>query len=397
MSIWSSLYTATSGITAYGNAMGVVGDNIANVNSIGFKGSRASFAAVLGGIGPHQSRIGAGVFMDGAETGFGQGSLQQTGDNYHVALQGKGYFMVKGSHLGQEGAFYTRDGRFQNLNGVLSTTDGLRVQGFPWDPIQGDFSAVRGDLALDNYLPPEATTQAKLRLQLPNDTGATSPFSRNESFTVYDSLGEAHTVNLVFTSGGLGSNHWDWTAQEAGTGVTLGGGGLDFDTEGNLVAQVGGPLAATFPGAAAMVLDLDFGNSRQSNEAATMIPNVNGHGAETLSSVQVAEDGTITGVYDKGGTRKLGRLAVASFGAESGLEHTGGQLFRETAASGPALVGVAGSGGHGSVLSGVLEGSNVDLGTELVTMITYQRAFQANARAVSAADEMLSETANLKR
>ena len=400
MSIWSSLYTATSGITAYGNAMGVVGDNVANVGTIGFKGSRASFAAVLGGIGPHQTRVGAGVFMDGAEVGFGQGSLQQTGDSYHMAIQGDGYFMVKGDFLGQDGMYYTRDGRFHEDHGYIVNPAGLRLQGQAWDPLRNDFSPVRGDLQVEQDLPPEATTLANLRLHLKNDTTSSTtgvPATDRQALTVYDSLGEAHSIILEFTSAGAGTNTWNWIATEGDGGPTVGSGSLDFDTEGNLVNQSGGSLGLSFAGAASQTVDIDFSGSRQSDVAGAMIYDVDGHGAESLSGIEVTDDGTIVGRYGGNLTRTLGRLALASFQADSGLEHVGSQLFQETAGSGPPGVGVAGSGGLGSVRSGVLEGSNVDLGTELVTMITYQRAFQANARAVTAADEMLSETANLKR
>ena len=395
MSIWSSLYTATSGITAYGNAMGVVGDNVANANTVGFKGSRASFAAVLGGIGPSQQRVGAGVFMDAAEVGFGQGSLQQTGRASDMAIQGGGYFVVKGSHLGQEGTYYTRDGRFDMNDGFLEKQGGLRVQGYAYDPIRGEYSSTLTDLRMESFSPPEATTTANLKLHIPNDTSTTGQTVHKQSFTIYDSLGQDHTVELVLRSQGPGSNTWSWDGEVEGS--VVGSGTLEFDTEGNLVNQSGGPLAPSFNGAAGMAINMNFDGSRQSNAGINLVPDVDGHGAGTMNEFEVAKDGQISGVYSNGTRRELGRLALASFGGESGLERTGNQLFGQTPDSGPPSIGAPGDAGRGAVFSGVVEGSNVDLGTELVTMITYQRAFQANARAVSAADEMLAETANLKR
>ena len=136
MSIWSSLYTSTSGISAYGNAMGVVGDNVANVGTTGFKGSRAGFAALLGGIGANQQRVGAGVVMSGAEVGFGQGSLQQTGRNLDMAVWGEGWFVLDGNHKGVDGQYFTRDGRFAiDQEGFLVNTGGLRLQGYQFDMI----------------------------------------------------------------------------------------------------------------------------------------------------------------------------------------------------------------------------------------------------------------------
>lgn len=415
MSIWSSLYTATSGITAYGNAMSVVGDNVANVGTTGFKGSRAGFAAILGGIGANQQRVGAGVMMSGADVGFGQGSLQQTGRSMDMAVWGRGWFNVQGRHKGVEGDYFTRDGRFDwNKDGVLTNPGGLRLQGYAYDPISDTFGPGLGDIHAQQSVPPNPTSTIDMQLFLPPGApiaNATPPGAPLETtVTVYDQAGQPHSVEFTFTpiANSGGPQEWSWAAEVdggeiqngvPGTPSPVGSGSLFFDpTTNTLTNTSGGIISAQFAGtASAQVIDPDFTGSNQYASSFDHRVDQDGYGAGTVQDYLINEDGIIEASYSNGQKLNVGRVALALFDGEGGLERMGSQLYRATPGSGVAALGLAGENGRGAIQSGVLEGSNVDLGTELVTMITYQRAFQANARAVTTADEMLAETANLKR
>jgi flagellar hook protein FlgE len=428
MSILSSLYTGASGLAAHGSAIGTVGDNIANVSTVGFKSGRASFEDVLGGTAPNGQRMGAGVRMGGVDTRFGQGSLQQTGAPLDLAVRGNGFFMVAGSHDGIPGTYYTRDGRFHlDTDGLVVNGEGLRLQGYTIDSA-GQMSSAPGDMRLGGESPPNPTTRLDLGANLdaqsttpaapfdPLDPTSTSNFST--SATVYDSLGAAHRVDVYFRAGGGGA--WEWhalvdggelTGGTPGTATEIASGNLTFTTAGALDTETVTASSADFVGAAAgQAIAFDFGDAITSDggtglvgstqfAAASGVTSVSqdGFAAGELVDLLVADDGTMTGVFSNGQSRPMARLALATFQSEDGLRRSGSQLYSETRASGQALVGAAGSGGRGAVSGGALEGSNVDLGAELVTLIAYQRAFQANARTISTADEMLTEVANLKR
>lgn len=395
MSIWSTLHTSSSGIQAYGNAMGVVGDNVANVGTTGFKGGRAGFSAILGGIGHNQVRAGNGVVMSGAQTGFGQGSLQQTGRNKDMAVWGAGFFVLQGAHLGTEGQYYSRDGRFDvDLEGKLVNPDGMRVQGFMATGVDGErFSPTMTDIDIPEGIAPQATSELMIQAQLdPNDG---TPANYESSVTIYDSLGVAHNVTLRFEA--TGSGGWTVTPSDE-SGLPLGASHtIEFDGNGNLTSGTIGSFPFTNPDGSTQLIAMDFSGSTQWDGGSAMTYDKDGNTAGQLQDIQVSEDGTIQGIYSNGESQAVGRLALADFTAEGSLQRTGSQLFRETPNSGAPSIGWAGTAGRGTIRAGAVEGSNVDLGNELVTMITYQRAFQANARAVTTADEMLSETANLKR
>jgi flagellar hook protein FlgE len=233
---------------------------------------------------------------------------------------------------------------------------------------------------------------------------------------VYDSLGAAHRVDLYFRNTAPGA--WDWYAMVDGAEVggpagptQIANGSLGFTTAGALDTEATAASSVSFTGATPnQAISFDFGDSLTtdggtglsgttgfSGPSEVIAVNQDGYAAGTLQDVSIAEDGTITGLFDNGQSRAVARVALANFQSEAGLRRAGAQLFEETAASGQPALGAAATGGTGHIAGNALEGSNVDLGQELVTLIAYQRAFQANARTVSTADEMLSEIANLKR
>ncbi len=428
MSILTSLYTGASGMGAHGGAISIVGDNIANVSTVGYKRSRAGFADVLGG-SLSGARLGAGVRLGSVDQQFSQGAIQQTGGALDLAIRGRGMFAVSGTHDGRAGQFYTRDGRFSlDHSGYVVDARGLRLQGYLVDAA-GVAATDVSDLQLAGQAsPPAATTLANLGLRL--DAGATPPAlpwdpanpaatsSYSTPVTVYDSLGAAHRVDVYVRANGGGA--WEWhamvdgaelTGGTPGTPTEIASGTLTFDTSGALDTETVTASSADFVGATpGQAIAFDFGDAittdggtgrtgttQYAGDFAVSALDIDGHSSGNLLDVVVEDDGSITGVFDNGDTRTLARVALAMFGDEESLVRAGDGLYAETSASGQPLLGAAGTGGRGAISSGAVEGSNVELGDELVTLIAYQRAFQANVKTVTTADEMLAEVASIKR
>jgi flagellar hook protein FlgE len=426
MSVLSSLYIGTSGMTADGSAISVVGDNISNVNTIGYKSNRAEFADVLGGSLGDQ-RLGDGVRLGGVDTSYTQGQVQQTGNALDCAIQGNGFFVLKGNYHGQNGQFFTRNGTFRlDQNGFVANSEGLKVQGYLIDGA-GQQSTTLSDLQLAGMTSPAvATTTAKASLNLdasapvpaawdPTNPQGTSSYST--SMTVYDSLGTSHQVQVYFRNQGGGS--WEWHAMVDGgelTGGTKGvpteiaNGTMTFTPSGALQSQTTAASSASFVGAQPnQAIAFNFGDDIASGgtglagttqfTGASSVGSldIDGHGAGHLTDVSVDADGTVVGQFDNGDKRAMARLALATFADNQGLVRGGDGLYTQGRSSGAPLVDAAATGGRGAIQGGALEGSNVDLGNELVTMIAYQRSFQSDARVVTSADEMLQEVANLKR
>lgn len=428
MSISSNLYTGTSGLSAHGDGIGVVGDNIANVSTVGFKSSRAGFRDILGGVTANGKRVGGGVQMSGVQTRLGQGSLQQTGGPLDMAIRGGGFFIVQGDNAGVPGTYYTRDGRFSLDNeGFVSSQDGLRLQGYSIAP-DGTQSGSIGDLNLGaTQNPPLATSDISMVMNLdgtatppaafdPADPSATSNFAT--SMTVFDSLGTEHRVDMYFRTSGNGA--WEWHAMVDGAEVTNGtpgvgveaaSGTLQFTADGELDVETPAASSIDFLGAAAgQALNFDFGDAittdggtgltgttQFAGSSSVSTLSQDGYGFGDLIDIAIADDGTMEGLFSNGQRRAIARVALADFTSEDGLARAGGALFNETPDSGQPLIDGAAVGGRGAISSGALEMSNVDLASELVTMIAYQRAFSANVKTVTTADEMLAEVSSLKR
>ncbi len=429
MSIWSSLYTGRSGLTAHGDAINVVGDNIANVSTVGFKSGSANFNDILGQRTNGGQNLGAGVKMGSISQAFGQGSFLQSGGSLDYAIQGGGFFEVAGENDGIEGNYYTRNGRFSlNNEGLMVNQDGLRVQGYQVDADGNAIGGV-GDIEISGQSPPVATTSMEMAFNLnlepgdppvgvafdPLDPEGTSDLQTE--MTVYDSLGNPHDVDIYFTQSGGGA--WEWHAMvdggslnggTAGTPTEIADGTLGFDTNGRLDTETLNASSADFLGATpGQAIQFDFGDAITTDGGvgtgttqvaggfSTSSINQDGREPGDLIDVVTSENGTVSGLYSNGETEPLAKLALASFRAPENLRREGDQLWSASRDSGQALLGEAGTSGRGSIASGALEGSNVDLGDELVTLIAYQRAFQANARTISTADEMLTEVNNLKR
>jgi flagellar hook protein FlgE len=426
MTITNSLYIGISGLQAHGDAISVVGDNIANASTVGYKRNRASFSDMLGGELDSQ-RLGGGVRLAGTQTMWEQGAVTQTGNPLDLAIRGGGMFMVKGNHGGQNGQFYTRDGRFHlDDQGFVVNPSGLRLQGFAIDA-SGTRALSPGDMPLGaGQSPPVATTKASMTLNLdanstvppawdPANPNTTSNYAT--SATVYDSLGAPHHVEVFFRSQGAGAWEFhamvdggDLTGGAKGTLTEIAAGTLAFNTSGALQQQAVTASSANFINATpAQAIAFNFGDDIATGgtglagttqfAAASSVNglDINGRSAGKLTEIAISDDGKIRGVFDNGDRLELAQVALADFANEEGLTRAGDGLVVETATSGKPLIDVPGTGARGSVSAGALESSNVDLGNELVTLIAYQRAFQANAKTVTTADEMMNDVNNLKR
>jgi len=424
MSLMSAMSTATSGIAADNTELAVISNNIANASTVGYKDQRTDFETTLSQsmVGsPGQVGLGASASV---QTLLSEGSLTNTGNATDLALQGSGYFMVSGNYEGQAGTFYTRDGEFSvNSTGYLVNQAGLDVQGFSANAA-GVLSGVTGNLLVGNaQAQPVATTTVKMQGNLQSSAAdmvfnaasptTTSDFSTN--VTVYDSLGAAHAVQIFFTNTATG---WQWNAMTDGAGLTGGTAGtltqvangtLNFNAQGALTAETQAsafnPIGATNP----QPLTFNFGTptggggtgldgiTQFASASATTTISQDGYAAGSLSNIQVGQNGTISGVFSNGQTRVLGQVAVAGFPAADQLASVGGNLYAATQSAGQPVVGAPGAGGLGSVASGALEQSNVDLSTELVNMIEGQHAFEANSKTITTADTLLSELIQMKR
>ncbi|PID37865.1 MAG: flagellar biosynthesis protein FlgE [Proteobacteria bacterium] len=437
MSVISSMYTGASGLSAHGDAMQVVGDNIANSNTIGYKGSRANFADVLArSIGGNE--IGLGAKLDNVQKILNQGALLGTGVSTDLAISGDGFFQVNGNSDGLSGAFFTRAGQFKvDKDGFLVTQNGLNLQGYNADE-SGNIIQQVTDLKVPSFeLPPTATTSANVVANLSSDEAtntifpATTPWDPTNptgtsnfstSMTVYDSLGKAHNVTLYFrreANVATGQN-WTYHAMVDGgeiTGGTAGvpvegaTGALTFDAQGRLLTESQTLNDFDFINATQnQAITFDFGDSittdggtglqgmtNYASQNAVSFQSQNGSSSGALAGISIDPNGEIQGVFTNGKTQSVGRVLVADFTNAQDLSRVGGNLFITTNESGDPLIGDAGTGGRGAINSGTLEQSNVDLATEFVNMIAFQRGYQASSRIITTADSVLQETVNLKR
>ncbi len=429
MSLRNAMNSGVSGLSAEGRALGVIGDNVSNINTVGFKQSRAVFEDVLGGAVGQSGIVGGGVRMTRAQQIFGQGSLLSTGEPTDVALSGDGFFVVKGALDGVDGTFYSRAGQTTVRNdGALVNQQGLAMQGYAANP-DGTFNATLGPIQVPTSgIPPRATGQLTIAANLdataatptaawdPANPAATSNFST--SMTVYDSLGNAHSVNVYFRK--TGANTWEYHALANGAEVTGGTAGratevaagtLTFNTSGALQSQTttaGGTVS--FNGARpGQTLAFNFGTpvatggtgldgmTQFGAPSSLTSQRQDGYAPGDLSNVRVDSNGTVNGVFTNGQTVAIAKLAVARFRSNDGLGRAGHNVWAETRESGEAAIGAAGEGGRAVVVAGALEQSNVDVTQQFVELIGHQRSFQANSKTITTADQMLQELMSLTR
>lgn len=433
-----SLFSAIAGLRNHTTYMDVVGNNLANVNTTGYKASRLTFSdllsqtiaagsapqAGLGGVNGKQ--VGLGSQVGSIDILEAQGSLQSTGKDTDLAISGSGFFILKDGSSAQH---FTRDGAFDlDATGrLVSPGTGLKVQGF--NATNGVISLTGG---LQDLVIPLGESTVAGQTASANFAGNLNARSQvgdvaQASLTVVDSQGAAHLVTVTFTN--ASANNWTITATTtdpslvAGASatnpqtLTLNSTSLVFDSNGVLTtpAPTGNPptqtltlnvgpttdTAATFGtvtnNVSSNTVSLDFTKLSQLAELSEVsMTQQDGFQAGTLSSFRVSPSGGITGIYTNGHTRLLGQLALANFQNPGGLSRISQNMFDESPSSGPALTGVPGAGGLGVTSSGNLEASNVDLSREFTNMIIGHRGFEANARVISTADSMLEVLVNLR-
>ena len=428
MSIFGAMYSGISGLNTNSLAMSIIGDNIANINTVGYKRSRATFQDLMAypviGVGT-ESFVGRGAMLQNVDQEMSQGSFLSTGNGLDLAIHGNGFFIMSGAMGGQTTNFYTRSGQFHvDMDGYMVGTNSMRLQGYSADAA-GNISTLLGDLQFkDIGSPAKATENLELHVNLNSEGAVTGPFNLadvegtsnfNTTITIYDSLGAAHDVTVYFSKTATGQ--WGWNAvvdaADAAGGVTeiQASGTLSFTSEGKLDTVAITDNAFDFAGGATanQAVDFDFGDSitthggtglagstQFASESTVTFQSQDGFPPGDLQTVVIDDDGTITGTFTNGQRRTMGQIALADFRG-TGLRRMGSNLWQATTESGDPLVGTANSGTRGGIASSVLEQANVDLASEFVSMISAQRGFQANSRTIVTADQLLQETLNIKR
>ncbi|MBD8140923.1 flagellar hook protein FlgE [Frigoribacterium sp. CFBP 13605] len=386
-----SLYSGISGLRSHQTMLDVTGNNIANVNTAGFKSSTTQFQDTLSQItqgaggpqtgigGTNPAQIGLGVQVAGISTNFAQGSAQATGKATDLMISGDGFFVTR---LGND-TVYTRSGAFDfDADGRLVSSDGKIVQGYSaTNGVINDGGAL-GDitLPLNAAAPATATSSATVGGNLPSESAVGDKIVRDTK--VFDANGLERTLTLTFTRTTAG---WDASATDGNGGATASLTFADGKQAGAASLRLNG-----------VTVDLS-GITGFAALNTTSITEQNGRAAGTLQGFSLSKDGTLMGQFSNGSTVGLGRVVLATFTNPGGLEKEGNSGYRATANSGAATVGAPGSPGIGSLSSGSLEMSNVDLSQEFTNLIVAQRGFQANARIITTSDEVLQELTNLKR
>lgn len=465
-----SMFSGVSGLRAHQNKMDVIGNNIANVNTVGFKSSRVTFQEVFtqtirgasspdsstgrGGTNPMQ--VGLGISVGSIDTMFTRGSLQRTDNPTDLAIEGEGFFIVRGSDT--DTYKFTRAGNFGlDKQGNLVTASGAKVQGWMKrkEDSKTEFDTEQELVGINIFedefngnkrvIAASATSRAEFTGNLdasfdhlgdvlgetggPYDLGDTSTAGTilgeiasagvetyKVPYTVYDKLGNDYTVEITFVKNNVDNSdvnnpltEWFWYIDGVDTGAQPAQGYLTFDKTGKVdTAGIGAhsvtPTITFIPdssttGTDSFDVNLDFTNITMfKTDGSVKATDVNGYPPGEFVTMSIGSDGIITSIYSNGESQSVGQIALAYFENPPGLQKVGGNMFIPTTNSGDFKKGVKpGTGSVGTLSPGTLEMSNVDLSREFTEMITTQRGFQANSRIITTSDEMLQELVNIKR
>jgi flagellar hook protein FlgE len=399
----NSFSIALSGLSAANTALDVTSNNIANANTVGFKDSQAEFGDVYssGAVNLNTSTSGEGVQVVSAAQQFTQGDISTTsGGALDLAISGNGFFTLNSP----SGVAYTRNGEFsEDANGNVVTDTGQFLQVYPPLTTGGFNTGALSNLNLNTaQSAPVATSTGNVILNLPSnatvpaqapfDPNNSATFSQSTSTTVFDSLGNSFPATMFFSQTAT-PGVWNVNMTVNGTQVAATPPTLTFSNTGTVTAPANGNVTfAGFQppdGAQPMNMTFNFGQTTEfGQQFGVSSITQNGFTTGQLSTVSIDSTGVVSAVFTNGRSTQLGQLAIASFPNEQGLQQLGNTNWAQTFSSGTAVQGTAGSAGVGTIQSGALESSNVDLTTELVNMITEQRAFQANAQVITTADQM---------
>ena len=408
-----ALYTGASGMDAFSTMLDIVGNNIANINTTGYKDSEISFldlvyqtlsagsppSGTLGGTDPIQ--IGQGVGTGSTQTNFGQGTITQTGDPLDAALQGNGFFVL-GSGSTQ---LFTRDGGFVvNSAGYLidpNTGEEVQRTGTVGEAL-GFQTAGNNNILIPYGAAVTGTETSTVNFNGNIDNDLTPTQSVSSSIQIYDSQNAVHTLTVTFTNTGTGT--YSVSATVDGNAETVTGGTVTFGANGLLASGNTQTVSITglSDGAANQTVTLNLGTigsatgvTQFGTTSTVEATSQNGMAAGTLVSVSYDQYGNVQGLFSNGETLPIAQLAIANFSNTGGLLQVGNNDFSANPSSGPPIFGTAGSGGLGSVEGGALEGSNVDISTEFANLIIAQRGFQVNSETVTVADQVLADLANI--
>ncbi|MEN6358109.1 MAG: flagellar hook protein FlgE [Armatimonadota bacterium] len=420
-----AMYSGITGMKAFKTQLDVIGNNIANVNTTAYKAESISFQETLtqtikgasaptsdnGGINP--SQVGLGVAVGTINIDNSQGNKTATGKDTDLAVDGNGYFVLGNS----DSVAYTRDGSFalDSQYNLVSSSSGMKVLGWQADLNTGvlDTSkAVASDSGIKIPVGGLSLAQQTSKVTLAGnlDASAADNTEYKMQFDVYDSLGVTHQVHVKFkklpvdetVTPAVKPSTWGYEVTSPDVTGTITSGNIAFDDKGystldtiNLSMTLATPDGSKDP----LVASINVGDLSQL-DATTSSVNMSyqdGLALGTLESYGIDSSGTIVGTFTNGSSRTLGQIALAGFNNPAGLDRVGNNLVMESPNSGNAIIGVPGTNGIGTVSSGYLEASNVDLANEFANMITAQRGFQANSRIITTSDEVLQELVSLKR
>ncbi|MBN9412020.1 MAG: flagellar hook protein FlgE [Burkholderiales bacterium] len=397
-----SFQQGLSGLNAASRNLDVIGHNISNAGTIGMKSQRAEFAEVyassagiVGGVS-----VGLGVEVGRVTQQFSQGSLNITGNDLDIAINGSGFYQVT---LPDGSTAYTRAGAFKlDRDGNIVDGNGSQLMGYNTDTIGNRTSATLVPLQLPTSAPIPARASTELFAEFTLD--ATSPVAATAtpptpvttygtSITAYDSQGIEVPVGIYFSK--TANNTWDVYTSVGGSTPALHT-TINFNATGGLVASTIPPITLTSQNGTFSV-NLDLGATTQSNTKFGINElQTDGYPAGTITGMQIEESGVITATYSNGQTQSAGQIALVNFRNVQGLTTGSNSYWKETYESGQPIVGAPGEGQFGLLRSGTLEESNVDITAELVSMMTAQRAYQANAQTIKTQDQVMSTLVNLR-
>lgn len=404
-----------SGLSANSQALSVIANNLANMNTVGYKSTRALFRDLfyqqVGSSGSgNPLQVGVGVTVSSISAIDTQGSIESSGVPTDVAIQGDGFFVVDQGGVRN----YTRAGNFSlNDNGVLITANGENVLGYPASAGVINTNQTLGSMAISTgqINPPNTTTNVQLNLNLDANEPVGTLFST--AVEVNDPLGATHILNFDFTK--ASANNWTYQITipaadvgAAGAPVVVNSGTVTFDGSGTLTAPAADVTGINITGFANGSNDINFDWQLYNSAGLPLLTQVaapsavsstrqDGFSSGTLQSFTIGSDGIIQGIFSNGQTLPLGQIALATFPNLQGLLRDGDNNFLGTLSSGAPSIGVPGTGGRGILAGSALELSNVDIAREFAQLILAQRGFQANSRAVTTFDEITQEAINLKR
>ena len=427
MGVLSSLYTGVSGLAAQGEALGVIGDNIANANTTGFKSSRAEFQDIIskslkGILGGNQ--IGRGTKIGAVNPILTQGNIDATQKETDLAISGDGYFVLRGT----DGESFTRDGSFHfDREGYLVTNDNQRVQGYQADE-EGTIINKMNDIKFPRALIPAEPTKVMnvelnldSRIQKIKEFDPENPYDTSDYTTgleVFDSQGNKHLMTLFFNK--TADRTWSYRGMVDGEEVTGGepgklsevtSGQLTFTTDGLLDTETVNNMAFNFQGGALQnqQIKLNFGDSittdggtgldgtKQYGRDSDLISwNQDGAAAGTITNLSFNDEGVLSALYSNGQTQDLAQVALAKFENPEAMFKVGNNRMKEARDSGSPSVGKPNKAGRGKLFAKSLERSTVDLASEFVNLIQNQRGFQANAKTIETSNAVTQTIINLR-